>query len=288
MRTEMSEKIPQDLKKLDECLFRLADKAMKNFDSGEAFLNRISKQMEGREPEAKIISVGGRGEPVTAFPPRRIKKRSWPFFLAAAAIFLILFVGLWKGFSPRLGMMEYRSGLTTVIRSGNPLDSSTEKLKSGDVLETRQGNLVALFDKRVQLLMNSQTRVRVQSKSKIRLESGEIWIYVNPGSGEYMVELPRGTVHVVGTSFGVRLDEKEANVTVTTGRVLFQQENQDVSVAAGESLLVSRGGNLSQAEKIKNEGGNLPPEWVKVLINEIAAERLKKFFPSAVPIPSEE
>jgi hypothetical protein len=236
------------------------------------------------KPEARIISI-----PKQATAPARTgflnRKSVWVVTLAMSAACLALLVSSHISNIHSLGFLEYRSGLTTILRSGHSISSSSMKnLRTGDLIETHKGNLAALLDNRVQLLMNEDTTVYASGKNKISLRSGEIWIHVIPGSGDYSVEVPGGSVHVVGTSFGVKVLPKDVHVLVSTGKVLFRVNDEDLEVAKGEHFIQPMGKPLSAARKVKEHDLNRPPQWVEILINDMAKERLRKFFPSAVPI----
>ncbi len=280
MMNELRQDIPEDLGKLDRALETLAHRAMAGFQPPASLLEKLKRM----KPQARIMPIGEK-EPAS-YPHRRVRKvRVWMMGLVAAAACLIAFFGFRNLASNNLGLMEYRSGFATIMRSGRAVGPLlVQKLRSGDILETHQGNLAALLDSRVQLLMNEKTVVNISARNKIALTTGEIWVYVTPGSGAFRVEVPGGVVDVIGTSFGVRVAHNGINVMVSKGIVGFSANNQDERIIAGERLFLPRGGVLSATNKIKDENLRHPPLWVEKIIKAIAAERLREFFPSAVPV----
>jgi len=279
----MKSNMPDELKRLDQALARMADRAREGLEPGGEFERELLKRIRGRSPDARIIKLDGEDSPNRR--GGRLKKPVLVITIAALAACLVGVVGFRALLSDPPGMMEFRTGLATIVRSGRAVPPSTVcGLRSGDLLETREGKLVAYFDNRTQLLMNRDSKVRIEGKNAVNLQSGEVWIYVTPGSGDYSVTVPGGSVHVVGTSFGVQVTGEGVGVKVTNGKVLYRVGGEDAGIGACEHLFLPRGGNLAEATVTEDKELTRPPLWVESLINKMAEERLRKFFPSAVPI----
>jgi FecR-like protein len=286
MKDSSMNEITGDLMKLDNALKGLAEKTMFGFDPDRCLEGNVFSRLRKEKPDAEIISICDKKNESSQVVSKSGQYKFFIMFAAAACV--LLFLGMNMVMSRGLGLMEHRSGLAAVIRSGNKLNSaSVLKIETGDILETRNGNLAAMIDNRVQLLVNQQSLVRISGRDSLDLKNGEIWVYVNPGSGEYSIKVPGGRVHVVGTSFGVSVNSEGVSVSVSTGKVLYSVNVEDVEINAEEKLFLAASKSLSSAKKISDKTLKNAPDWVKSMINEIASERLKKFFPSAVPIDTD-
>ena len=76
-------------------------------------------------------------------------------------------------------------------------------------------------------------------------------------------------------------------IQVSTGRVILRIVKEDTEIKAGELLSLPQGKALSEAKKRRHDGLTRPPTWVESMINDMARDRLREFFPSAVPIDSD-
>ena len=276
---ETPEHLPEDLKILDGALGALAERSV----PPPEFLGRVEKSLLSGIPGPRVITM-----PREESAPRsRAVRRNLKILLSLAAV-LVALLGIHAFTRTGLGTMEFRSGLAAVIRSGKLISQEqAAQIRAGDVLETRDGSLAALLDNRVQVLMNKGSMAAVAGKKSMNLQSGEVWIYVIPGSGPWTVHTPGGDIHVVGTSFGVQATDNAVIVTVSSGTVLFRIGSEDVEIGAGQRMLLQNGLSLSQAEKTSNPSLRRPPEWVEHMVEEISEERLRRFFPSAAPVDNE-
>ncbi len=276
---ETPEHLPEDLKILDGALGALAERSA----PPSGFLGRVEKTLLGGIPGPRVITM-----PREESAPRpRAGRRNLKILLSLAAV-LVALLGIHAFTRSGLGTMEFRSGLAAVIRSGKLVSQEqAAQIRAGDVLETRDGSLAALLDNRVQVLMNKGSMAAVAGKKSMNLQSGEVWIYVIPGSGPWTVHTTSGDIHVVGTSFGVQATDNAVIVTVSSGTVLFRIGSEDVEIGAGQRMVLQNGLSLSQAEKTSNPSLRRPPEWVEHMVEEISEERLRRFFPSAAPVDNE-
>lgn len=283
MMSEMRDQMPEDLKIFDRTLMKLADCALSQPDALTRLEGRVMESISKQRLKARVIPMGD-DESETASPRWR-QKRHIQYFLLAAAALLIGALLAGNYIQNTAGLMDYKTGLARIIRSGRAVASasSAERLRSGDILETSDGTAAATLDNRAHLLMNENTRVSI-AKQQIDLSHGEVWLYVVPGSGKFAVQTPTCTVHVAGTSFGVTSDEKGVSVFVSNGKVVMRAGSEDVAIQPGEKIFLSKGGSLSGAQFSKGLDVTKPPEWVGSLLEKISADRWEKFFPSAVPI----
>lgn len=274
------EKLPEKLENLDRNLNRLADAGMRDGDSFPGIEKALLKDAARTCGKARVVPVGDM--PETSLNDRKgIQRKAVAFALFAAAACLAMFF-IAGGPGAVIGEMEYRSSLASVSRKGGSVSESG--LKIGDVLETNNGMLAATLDDRVHLMMNKDCRTVIDEKIRITLHRGEIWLYVRPGSGDYFVQCPEGTVHVIGTSFGVTVQKNGSIVTVGEGKVLFNRDGENVAIKGGGRLQIPRDKPLSGATLNESPDFEQPPEWARDLLKEISVERFRKFFPSGAPI----
>jgi hypothetical protein len=97
------------------------------------------------------------------------------------------------------------------------------------------------------LCARAASRVSVVGPRALRLAGGAILVKVEPGRGDFRVEVPDGVVSVLGTEFSVSLVETSARVAVRSGRVRLAN--------AGGSLSLTPGG----AGEIKAGSGQAAP-----------------------------
>ncbi|MCX6999277.1 MAG: FecR family protein, partial [Candidatus Sumerlaeota bacterium] len=245
-------------------------------------------KLQRRSAEAKVIPIGENPVRRAGLSPFTWRRKS--FLLLVAAVACLLGFALVRYIGVRhAGRLEYSMGLARVIRAGRALDSAqpAEFLHKGDILETGNGTLAASIDGRVQLLMNEKSRVSLSGGGRIALDAGEVWLYVEPGSGGFAVQTHGCSIHVAGTSFGIRTDDSGVTVVVSSGKVIVRSDTEEVGVSACEKIHLTVGKGLSSAELFREGQFSRPPAWVDTLLKKISMERWRKFFPSAVPIVSD-
>ena len=287
MNRESVGEMEKDLQNLDKSLFRMAEKSMSAYEPGDAMWKNVlyeAKKTESGDSENSPASFS----PRKAKPGRKIFSGApgWARLLAAAAcVAVFAFIGFRSLLPENLGALEYRSGETSLLRSGSVVNTeNSDDLVAGDVLNTENGVVSASIDNRVQLLVNRGTQLTVQERNRLEVKNGEIWVYVDPGSGKYSVSLPEGSVHVIGTSFGVSVNEEGSKVSVNRGKVLYRAGEKEIFIEKEQSLFLPAEAGSSGAVKTSDKNLRQPPNWVSSLVREMADEKLKKFFPSAVPI----
>jgi len=287
MRDETLREMPEDLRNVDRFLFALAQKALVDYGPQAVRHERICQKLREMKPEAQVVPLlQGR---ISAYPSDASGKKVWHCLMAVVAAALMI-IACWQArrvaMRP-LGSIEFRSGLAGVVRSGRMLGSSTvPDLRSGDLLETHEGRIVALLDKRVRLFMNEDTVVHLTGRSRMNLERGEIWVYVVPGSGIYVIDVPGAAVQVLGTSFGLQAGSGGVSVFVASGIVFFTIRQEDVQIAAGERFFWPAGQPLSSAEKNGARASGFPLSWVESLLKDKSSDELRQYFPSLVPLDS--
>ena len=280
---EMREQIPAELQNFDRALQKLADCALNQRDALARLEGRVMEGIKKHRFKARVISMVD-DEPDAA-APRWWAMRRIQYFLIAAAALLIGALLIGNYIQNTAGLVDYKTGLARIIRSGRAMASAStaERLRSGDILETANGAAAATLDNRAHLLMNEETRVSV-AKQQIDLSHGEVWLYVVPGSGNFAVQTPSCSIHVVGTSFGVTSNETGVAVFVSNGKVVVRSGSEDVAIHPGEKIFLPKGSSLAGAQFSKGLDVSKPPVWVGSLLEKISADRWEKFFPSAVPI----
>ena len=94
-----------------------------------------------------------------------------------------------------------------------------------------------------QIAMNGGTRLQLVGKTGrfARLEAGEaMFIIKHDAANPFVVETTGSTLRDMGTSFNVRQEDDQLDVTVATGAVQYNPRQEAVTVTAGNRLQVSR------------------------------------------------
>jgi hypothetical protein len=118
------------------------------------------------------------------------------------------------------------------------------ELYNKDQIESKEGSfaaikfidgstIVKLFPLSV-LTINAQAEAGKLNK-RSKLDLGEIWSRVDPGSGGFEVETPTTVVSVKGTQFILKVSEDGSTTLYTlTGKVEMQNKGDEVSVLVSE------------------------------------------------------
>jgi transmembrane sensor len=121
----------------------------------------------------------------------------------------------------------------------------TEPIHAGATLLTGDSRVALTFGDSLSLRIDRHTRVRFDSREKITLLSGAL--YVDSGGINAVpalhIETPAGDVRHVGTQFQVRVTGDLTVVRVREGRVLLTgTSGLPTDITAGDELQVSRAG----------------------------------------------
>ncbi|GAB4323776.1 MAG: hypothetical protein Kow0059_19160 [Candidatus Sumerlaeia bacterium] len=206
-------------------------------------------------------------------PIRRPALRLWlPWGgVAAAAVAVVAVLALtWRAAAP-VG--------TVMLGEGSFAAAGARALHPGMTLACADdGRGVFLLDgDRINVYMNSGASVRVESRTAIRLERGEIWTSVEPDSGLFEVLTPFGRVEVHGTSFGVSVSEAGAEVTIASGRVEVGIGDQRQIMEPGRKALLSPG---ASAPRFSPAPGDVTPAWAIDLFRKASAANASLYLPS--------
>jgi ferric-dicitrate binding protein FerR (iron transport regulator) len=208
--------------------------------------------------------------------------RRWWIPALVPAVCVVGLILVLIGRQPWAGVIAFQEGNLSVQSAGG----SQGKLGDGSLVSTgTEGDALLSLDRdRIQLFLNHQTTVAVQNGSTVRLDSGEIWVQVKPESGFFGIDTPHGYVHVMGTTFGVTVTDRETRIEITSGRVVVgNEQNQTCSITPGTAATLS---NESNAPVLHKTNGNSTPAWSGELLNRAMASQALAFFPSAAPDPN--
>ena len=97
------------------------------------------------------------------------------------------------------------------------------------------------------LVLNGNSAISVDlgdARRRVELLKGEVWFDVETDvTRPFVVETPIGNVTVTGTSFGVRLDDDQATISLVEGSVRLStpaSEGDGVSLMAGQSAVLTQ------------------------------------------------
>lgn len=131
----------------------------------------------------------------------------------------------------------------------------------------------------VQAAVAEGARCEFVAVDRIVLSEGAVWLSVKPGGRGLRVTTPHGEARVLGTQFGVAVDESGMRVDVVEGRVAVEDSSgRDAEVPAGARATVSAEEGLGAVED-RPEGEALPP-WVLALVEQQRATWFASHFPS--------
>ena len=228
----------------------------------------------GRRPEIpqddfRVIKAATRAEWQQFVDARKGRRRGWrglmtPLPAAAGILLALLLAFFWWQREPELPpaeavatielfsgdvWLEESLGATHAIAGGS-LTPGTE-LVTGDSSDGRRNLLAIRLANDQSLRLDSGTRARLDSTSRIELIRGAV--YVDSGlhpSDQTAVEIstPFGSVVDVGTQFEVRLGDEDQplRVRVRSGSVFFADGDGEHTATAGEELLVRLDGSVAR------------------------------------------
>ena len=113
----------------------------------------------------------------------------------------------------------------------------------------------------MRIAVASSTSLGLTAPDRIALDRGAIWLSVKPRDRGFKVQTPYGEVEVVGTHFGVAVENEEMTVEVTQGKVRVSQGTA-AALEAGYCMSADAGG--LNAEQARADGVDLPG-WVTAL-----------------------
>ena len=130
-------------------------------------------------------------------------------------------VGAFRNLSRRTAVLA--ACLAIVVMTGVTYrDDVIIRLNSDHMTSVGERTPIALADGS-QVTLNTDSAISVELKADqrlVRLLRGEAWFDVSPdGDRPFLVEMTEGHIRVTGTSFGVRLEDNGAIVSLTEGQL---------------------------------------------------------------------
>lgn len=210
-------------------------------------------------------------------------ERRWTWALGLAAAVVLVFTVMTYRVAPApVGVVGYVEGVMSVCQAGATsaaLGSTPLHKRAGIETATDAQGAIYLRERDAWWYVHGETRGRLDSQRVVALYEGLSWFEVAPGKGPFEVETPHGTVRVLGTSFGVSVDETGLKVTVARGRVAVGTS----VVGGGQQVQVAATGEISAVETAAETA---PPLWVGELIRKVADSHFVKYYPSVRQVPA--
>jgi FecR protein len=150
-------------------------------------------------------------------PRPRTRRRGW--LVAAAAAMLLLAGGGWLAHR-RFARGEQFKPYDLAITDSAP---ASFKNVEGARVWTRAGSRVAVIRPRV-----------------LRVTKGAVLLKIEPGRGDFTVELPAGSVSVLGTEFSVSVGEDGTRVAVRSGKILLKNASGSLALTPGQAGTLKR------------------------------------------------
>jgi ferric-dicitrate binding protein FerR (iron transport regulator) len=179
--------------------------------------------------------------------PRRAFPRR--FAALAAVLLAAVAIALLRGWRP----FPEPAATLARVEIGSPALPAGTMLSSGALLETREGDRLALrLASGHSVRLDACSRARLVSAGILELLGGAIYVEGAPpsaGAAGRAVDIrtPAGTVQEIGTQFEVRLIDAAVRVRVREGMVRLRRTAGPVEVKAGRELLIGPDGRANEA-----------------------------------------
>ncbi len=201
---------------------------------------------------------------------------------AAVACILISVLGFGWNQWQEIGTVEYGSG--NVIANNLFLQESvdTKTIDRNTYIQVPQrANCILRLEGGAQVMIASLSRVIIHDSRSVEIQKGKAYFDIPSGRGDFQVQVPEGTVQVLGTAFEISVDNEGSEVTVTRGLVQLSNGLQQKMVNPGQVGIFTfdQNINIQQAQSM-----NEVLQWIKNLQDEKNQSDLRKYYPSlAVP-----
>lgn len=195
---------------------------------------------------------------------RRVQGRRILTYGLAASVLVATFAGLSTLRSPGgdaygelVATIEKQHGTVRVIGTDEQQNNvASAAVVSGQIIETGEDSGLALaWGRGGSFRIDAQSRVQIESASKVRLLAGRIYydsvsdpmarVAPQAGTARILIETPHGTLRHIGTQFVAELVKDELNVLVREGAVRLELESVRETAAAGQGVRVTKDQELT-------------------------------------------
>lgn len=184
---------------------------------------------------------------------------------AAAACFVAILA--WNFLQPDgIGRVAALEGEATIRRFGehtvNRLSAGT-RIFEGDLIRTEAGSKLSLrLEESNDIHLNESTEVRIEATRLLHHNLGETWFEIAKGKGEFEVETRGADVLVLGTSFGIRYQEDEVRIPVSSGRVRLLTKGGEIELDPGHVGVYSSSKPYLPPTREKELYPESEPDWL--------------------------
>jgi ferric-dicitrate binding protein FerR (iron transport regulator) len=211
---------------------------------------------EKRARESGEIPVVRRSSTSVEAGTSRRNWKSATLALAACALFVVgLSLWLHDGDEPITQQLIGGKSFVTIEQMVDAEWGSNANLNKGDrlaaqTLRLRRGILRLLFDDGVEVTLQGPAHYELVAPGDTKLMSGLLAATVPPGAKGFRVETPTAEVVVLGTAFGIALDDQGvANVSVFDGEVEVSSMGNGITklLKEGEAVRVTNNKEIEPA-----------------------------------------
>lgn len=237
----------------------------------------------GHSPEERVLREGLRVESLTPEAMSRVRatteaewralyrqksRRRWPYAVAASAVLFCLLGGLLflgTGADKDAGdvaarLVRFESAGVAEIHAVR----RAERLVDGAVLRSGHrywsaGQSLLQLEGGGNLRLAADSFIEILAKADVRLESGEFYVDIPPGSRpnvEFIARTPAGEFRHVGTQFALTVNNLETRLRVREGIVHWLADADESTVSAGNEVVFTNGTKVAE-RAIETSG----PEW---------------------------
>jgi ferric-dicitrate binding protein FerR (iron transport regulator) len=185
-------------------------------------------------------------------------RRRWPYAVAASAVLVCLLAGLpfvGPGSGKDAGEVAAR-----LVRFETPGVAEihavrrAERLVDGAVLRSGHrywsaGQSLLQLEGGGNLRLAADSSIEILAKSDVRLESGEFYVDIPPGSRsnvEFIARTSSGEFHHVGTQFALAVNNGETRLRVREGSVRWLAAAGESTVSAGSEVVFANGTKVAE------------------------------------------
>lgn len=185
-----------------------------------------------------------------------------------------------------IGEFNFTSG-NVIAQANTPLQTRKgDPIRKGTTLQTpSDSESIVHLESGAEVCIAPLSRLTFIDERTVRVDVGSVYFDMPKQKSGFEVQVPNGTVRVLGTAFGVEINKENNTITVTRGLVEVTNQLATVHVQPGnESVLVhNKPPSVAKATRIRQT-----VHWVADLRDRQILEELRTYYPSlAAPTPRE-
>ncbi len=184
-----------------------------------------------------------------------------------------------------IGVCQHAKGKVLSMDDTNRVITKHDSIYRGMTLQTTSDSESILYlESHCEIVLAPRSRITLIDKHNVRLDLGKAFFDVSPGDHQFKVEVPHGTIRVLGTAFSIEAARNISRVTVARGVVQVNDGQQTSRVSQGQESMMwpQKAMKIRPAQNIQSTF-----RWVNKIRDRYNQEELRTYYPSlAVPTPT--